>query len=746
MKAADHVEPAFRFALAVQPERRIALSVLSEALDCLSPGKRHYPRPVGLPSLREIKKKVKRHINAGIHASTEYGRRLYLALHVVCERWERFQHDGKSVGDPIYAYIPSDVDYVLRYNRVQISHAITSKFAESLAVGQGCFTFQYARADISKVFPDWIDEANVRRQAKNVWEHLYDTFSGIITPVPRPRDTDPYDFVRSALRSRDEDRKLFAAFMSVAAPWSVEGYASDEAAYLAFTRGRPSQDGAEGSRWSEEEWRRLRALVERFPGIVRFYNSDLRSTLEDPEEMLRFPKIEGARREPEPHARFHQSPLTDDERKWLLQRTSERQRRRALEAPDLIVYVNGERKAVLRSPYDSADIRGSRGRGLLQVFAAEANQELLLAAVPLDEMDDAAVGRHYRVNIRVGRSLRLQLLMTATAGERDDEPEVVIRATLSPLITPEPKLVAALVVLALLAGAGYVGYRVQQQTTELNQARFTLRERATELAQRRWRDDMQQIVTARLQAVARTQTSVQLESLHAVLAARLQRGSFESLMTLGNAFLYGGDLAAAIRVFERAKAIRGSEVEPYNVLGAILHLQGRSHEAVAQLKQAVERWPMNSRVHVYLAWYLEETGDRDAAHAALLTALTLQKDYPDAQYNLGRLAHRAGRIDEAERHFDVAQGLLERDLRTRPEDGELHFQLAKLFATRGRNNDAAAHLQKAVAVDPDWAFWAGHETAFADLFGHRPDLRQILDELSMVPIAERIRAALTGRA
>jgi tetratricopeptide (TPR) repeat protein len=748
----DHTEHAYRFVLATQPERRIALSVLREALDCLRRGKRRYPSPVGLPSLRDLRKRFKRYVNAGIHASRENGRRLYFAVHVVCERWERFQRSGESDGDPIYAYTPSDADYVFRYHREQIFRALNSKFAGNLAVGQGCFTFQYARADIPKIFPDWIDGENVRRQAKEVFEHLNERFSGIIMPEPRAQGVDPYDFVRDALRSPDEDRTLFIAFTSVAAPWSVDTYPSDDAAYLAFAAGGLPHSRRAGWRWGDDEWRRLRALVERFPGLVRSYNSTVQPTLKDPDEMLRFPKIQNARRDPDPHARFHEPPLTDSERQWLGKGPSAGQGRGPLQAQHLVVYVNGDRKAVLGVPGDSARIRADAGHGLLQVFAVEGREETLVAAVPLDELDVNTVGRKYRVRIRVGRSLRLLLLMTMAAGEREAERELVIEATVS----PRPTLVDvaqglmkpafAVLAIVLLASVGYQGSRLQQQTRELDEATRTIREQATELARRQWRDDMERIVTARLQTVARTQADVQLESLHAVLDARLRGGSFESLMTLGNAFLYGGDLNAAARVFERAKAVRGSEIEPYNVLGAIMHLQGRPHEAVAQLRRATELWPLSSRVHVYLAWYLEAIGDRSGARAALQKALALQNDYADAHYNVGLLEQRDGRESEAARHFDAVQRLLERDLAARPEDGELHFQMAKLLATRGRNTDAAAHLEKAVTVDPDWAFWGRHETAFVDLFGQRPDLRQVLDELSMVPVIERIRAAVEGLA
>jgi hypothetical protein len=72
--------------------------------------------------------------------------------------------------------------------------------------------------------------------------------------------------------------------------------------------------------------------------------------------------------------------------------------------------------------------------------------------------------------------------------------------------------------------------------------------------------------------------------------------------------------------------------------------------------------------------------------------------------------------------------------------------LAKVLATRGRNADAATYLQQAVTIDPDWAFWGRRETAFAGLFLDRPDLQEALDRLSMVPIVDRIDAAVRGQA
>ena len=93
-----------------------------------------------------------------------------------------------------------------------------------------------------------------------------------------------------------------------------------------------------------------------------------------------------------------------------------------------------------------------------------------------------------------------------------------------------------------------------------------------------------------------------------------------------------------------------------------------------------------------------------------------------------------------------AQRLLERDLTVRPDDGQLHFHLAKVLAANGQAAEATSHLQNAVTVDPDWAFWSLREAAFSELFQQRPALREELNELAVVPIVERIRktATITG--
>jgi tetratricopeptide (TPR) repeat protein len=653
------------------------------------------------------------------------------------------------------------VDYVCRYLRTLVFGGLNSASAAALALGEGVLAFVYTRADMARVFPDWIGEDNVRRDCKRLWTELNDRFAGVITPTPRIHKNDPYDFVRAVLRSPDEDYRLFLEFARVAAPWSVAPYPSDDDAYLAFgADGGRRLQGAPGNRhWTDHEWRRFRALVERFPGVVCSHNRNATEPVEDPAKMLQFPRITGGSPDGDPHARFREPVLTGSDREFLLNRRSERERRDALREPQLIVYINGAQRAVLHSPKDWGVIRARGGRGLLQVFAVDRgqdtapSQELLIAAVPLDEVHSDSGGRRYRVRVPVNRSLTLLIELTPMpAAAADDEPELAINAWLAPPAAipvaagrPVVRWAVAAVSVAALLSAGYLGVRLQQQTEELESARLTLQEQAVQLATREWSDEMARTVAARLQSAARIEAETRLTRLHDVLAARLRSGSFESLMTLGNAFLYGGDLTTARRVFERAKAIRGSEVEPYNSLGAIMYLQGRPDEAVAELRQATGAWPENPRVHVYLAWYLEAVGDRAGARRELNLAIDLKRDYADAHYNVGLLEELDGRRDEAARHFDVARSLLLDQLAARPEDGELHFQLAKVLAARGEDADAAEHLQRAVRIDADWAFWGRREDAFADLFRARPELREVLDAVAMVPVVERIRAAMDGQ-
>ncbi len=84
----------------------------------------------------------------------------------------------------------------------------------------------------------------------------------------------------------------------------------------------------------------------------------------------------------------------------------------------------------------------------------------------------------------------------------------------------------------------------------------------------------------------------------------------------------------------------------------------------------------------------------DSANKELVAAEMINADRPEAHLNLGLLAVRQGRADEAEAQYQTA-------LRLDPSFVPAMLNLADLDRTRGMDQEGAALLRKAIAIEPD---------------------------------------------
>ena len=108
-----------------------------------------------------------------------------------------------------------------------------------------------------------------------------------------------------------------------------------------------------------------------------------------------------------------------------------------------------------------------------------------------------------------------------------------------------------------------------------------------------------------------------------------------------------GNNPGAEKKLRAACAIRPSVPQAYYNLGYFFYLGERWDEAEKALKKALEHQPDYSRALFTLASVYMETGQLDRAQAKLLATELLTPDDLDIQLNLGILALRAGRSEEA---------------------------------------------------------------------------------------------------
>jgi len=83
-----------------------------------------------------------------------------------------------------------------------------------------------------------------------------------------------------------------------------------------------------------------------------------------------------------------------------------------------------------------------------------------------------------------------------------------------------------------------------------------------------------------------------------------------------------------------------------------------------------------------------------SASQAYRNAVKTYPNYADAQYGLGRMALRLGRLDEAEEALLTA-------LRLKPELYAAHSELGNVHYRRGEYNKAALEFQEALKKDPN---------------------------------------------
>lgn len=208
----------------------------------------------------------------------------------------------------------------------------------------------------------------------------------------------------------------------------------------------------------------------------------------------------------------------------------------------------------------------------------------------------------------------------------------------------------------------------------------------------------------------------------------------EAYYLLGMIYLKKKMSAEARANFERTVHTSPSQPstwpDAWNNLGMLAAQDGRSDEAIANLKQAIElnpgytvalenlgnvyrqqhRWaeaqatfkralatdPNDADVNYGLAMTFAQQGEVQNAEKYFDAALNLRPDYPEALNNLGVLYLNTRRIDQGMKSFETC-------VRVAPEFDQAYINLAKVFAQRGERDRAADILRRLLSRHPDHA-------------------------------------------
>ncbi|MBI2585035.1 MAG: tetratricopeptide repeat protein, partial [Rhodospirillales bacterium] len=99
---------------------------------------------------------------------------------------------------------------------------------------------------------------------------------------------------------------------------------------------------------------------------------------------------------------------------------------------------------------------------------------------------------------------------------------------------------------------------------------------------------------------------------------------------------------------------------------------------------------------IYQAVIMQAEGKTAESEAALRRVLAEAPDEPDALHFLGLAEFRKGRAEDAAR-------LISRAVAIKPDAAEFHFHLAETLRPRGKNAEAEAAYRRALEIEPKLA-------------------------------------------
>jgi tetratricopeptide (TPR) repeat protein len=169
---------------------------------------------------------------------------------------------------------------------------------------------------------------------------------------------------------------------------------------------------------------------------------------------------------------------------------------------------------------------------------------------------------------------------------------------------------------------------------------------------------------------------------------------------------------AAHQAYARAQSLAPRTFAWYYLDAIVLQRLARHAEAAARLGQALTISPDDVPARVKLAEALLESGNLDRSRQLFAALRSVPASEPAAELGLGRIAAAEGHQEEAVAHLQRAVSLF-------PEWGAAHYALALSYRALGRREEAQRALERHAQYGPRWPAMA--DPVFASVTSLRDD-------------------------
>jgi protein O-GlcNAc transferase len=163
--------------------------------------------------------------------------------------------------------------------------------------------------------------------------------------------------------------------------------------------------------------------------------------------------------------------------------------------------------------------------------------------------------------------------------------------------------------------------------------------------------------------------------------------------------LAAGKREQAILVLRHIIETNARDADARLLLGSVLAEAGNRAESIPQLEEGVRLRPNSAEAHHALGEAFHNFGETKAARTEFEKAVKLDPQFGQAQADLGSGLFQAGEFEAAAGHLDRAIEIMGNS----PDSAYPRYLRAKVYTDRNEVEKAAAELNRAVSLRPDFA-------------------------------------------